>query len=222
MQRDFAAMARHRLGQGGEQFQALAKMALGLDMGRTLHRALAGLEPAIDRLLDAACLGVVVGEQLGLGDFGKLRFEDIGDARVMALAPAFQHRLIGRVLDERVLKLVGHAPRNGAPVNELRGDEAAQRHLHGRLVERHDCGQHVLAEGAPQHRRNLRHLLDRPEVIEARHQRILDRRRDGDRRRRVRCAAGRCACFQHGLRHFLDEQRYPVRPHNNLGDDLGR
>jgi len=31
--------------------------------------------------------------------------------RVMALAPAFQHRLIGRVLDERVLKLVGHAPR---------------------------------------------------------------------------------------------------------------
>ena len=61
-----------------------------------------------------------------------------------------------------MLELVGHAPRNGAPVNELRGDEAAQRHLHGRLVERHDCGQHVLAEGAPQHCRDLRHLLDRP------------------------------------------------------------
>src|SRR5258705_211058 len=88
LQRDFAAMARHRLGQGGEQLQALAQMALGLDMGRTLHRALAGLEPVIDRLFDAAGLGVVVGEQLGLGDFGKLRFEDIGDARVMALPPA--------------------------------------------------------------------------------------------------------------------------------------
>jgi hypothetical protein len=68
----------------------------------------------------------------------------------------------------------------------------------------------------------LRHLLNRPEVIETRHQRILDRRWDSDRRRRVRCAAARAACFHDGLRHFLDEQRYPVRPHNDLVDDIGR
>jgi hypothetical protein len=72
---DFAMMARRRFWQGSEEFEAHPQMTLGLDMSRALHRALASLQPIIDRLLDAARLGKVVCDQLGLD-----RWEDFASS----------------------------------------------------------------------------------------------------------------------------------------------
>ena len=97
LQGDFAKIACRRFWQINEQFYALPQMTLGLDIGRTLHRALASLEPTIDRLLDAGRLGIVVSKQLWLDNCGKLCFEDISDASVKRTSRLAQQSAVGRV-----------------------------------------------------------------------------------------------------------------------------
>lgn len=71
LQGDFAIMAGGRIRQAGEEPKARPQMALRLDMSRLLHRPLPGLQPIVDRLLDAPRLGQVARNQLGLGCRGK-------------------------------------------------------------------------------------------------------------------------------------------------------
>ena len=70
---------------------------------------------------------------------------------------------------------------------------------------------------------DLRHLLDGGEAVEARHQRIVQRRRDRERRQgagELIAVAGvrEQAGFEHRLGQLLDEQRHAV----GLGYDLRR
>jgi hypothetical protein len=80
LQVDFAIMAGRRIRQAGEDLKARPQMALGLDMSRLFHRPLPGLQPIVDRLLDAARLGQMVRNQLGLDCPGKPCFKRIGNA----------------------------------------------------------------------------------------------------------------------------------------------
>ena len=84
-----------------------------------------------------------------------------------------------------------------------------------------------MRELAADHGADLRHLLDRGEAVEARHQRVVQGRRDRERRQRAGqlvAVAGirEQARFQHRLGQLLDEQRHAVGARHDLLDDLGR
>ena len=59
----------------------------------------------------------------------------------------------------------------------------------------------LVGEAAADHRADLRHLARRAEPVEPRHQRLLQRRRDG-------LDAALLAALQQKPRHLLDEQRH--------------
>jgi len=83
-------MARRCFGHACQELEANPQVTLGLDMSRALHRALAGFEPIIDRLLDAARLREVVGNQLWLDRSERLYLKHIANPSVMLLSAAFQ------------------------------------------------------------------------------------------------------------------------------------
>ena len=96
-----------------------------------------------------------------------------------------------------------------------------QRGLQRRLVAPDHGVEQRIGEFAPDRGADLRDFLDRRQPVEPRHQRILQRR--GDRQRRQRAVEAIALAvldqqpgFQHGLGQFLDEQRHAV----GLGDDL--
>ena len=90
-------------------------MTLGLDIGGTLHRALASLEPVIDRLLDAGRLGIVVSKRLLLDRCRKLCFEDISDASMKRASRLAQQRAVGRVPYKCVLEQISRVRRDTLP-----------------------------------------------------------------------------------------------------------
>ena len=84
-----------------------------------------------------------------------------------------------------------------------------------------------MAELATDHGADLRDLLDRREAVEARHQQVVQGRRDRERRQgagQLVAIAGvrEQARFQHRLGQLLDEQRHAVGARHDLLDDLGR
>ena len=96
-------------------------MGRRLEIGGSLQRELACLEPIGDRLIVDAGDGVVVrqGLRLGLDDFLELRLQRRGDLGMHLLPPAFQQALIGRVPHKRMLERVGRFRRDAASKNEL-------------------------------------------------------------------------------------------------------
>ena len=68
------------------------------------------------------CFGVMMGHQLGLGlcCVWKLFFQYLGDLLVILLAFALEQRLIGRVLNQRVLEEIRRVRRHAALVEQLR------------------------------------------------------------------------------------------------------
>jgi hypothetical protein len=118
--------------------------------------------------------------------------------------------------------------RGPAAENQLSGFELGEPGIELRIVLVRDRTQQHVGEFAADDRAHLRDLLCRPEPVEPRHQRILERRRD----RQARQAAGHPvaaagalfedAHLQHRARQLLDEQRDAVGPRRDLRDQLGR
>jgi len=75
---------------------------------RGFDGALTSAEPVVDGLLTKTCLGVVMGQQLGLGCyyFGKLRFQCRSNGRVKLLTAGPQQSCVGGVLHQRMLEQV--------------------------------------------------------------------------------------------------------------------
>src|SRR5262249_42952149 len=75
-------------------------------IGRMCMTTLACPLPVAHRLLVAARRRVVLGDQLRLGpdSLRELGLQHLGDALMVLLAGAPQQRLIGRILNERMLK----------------------------------------------------------------------------------------------------------------------
>jgi len=112
----------------------------------------------------------VVRHQLraGLDRVGEAAFEQFGDLAVILLAGAPQQRLVGRVLDQRMLEHVARTRRPPALVEQLGLDQAAEHVAQARLVEGGDRPQHFIGEIAAQDGAQLRHLAQRLRTISSR------------------------------------------------------
>ena len=97
-------------------------------MRRVPRRALARLEPIRHGPFGGARFAVVVGQQLGLrlDDLRELALQQLGDLPVILLAGAPQQRLVGGVLDQRVLEDVAGPRRPAALIEQLGLDQLAQ------------------------------------------------------------------------------------------------
>ena len=118
--------------------------------------------------------------------------------------------------------------RRRAPAEDQLGvDELGQGVGELLAGQRRDRGEQLVAELAPDHRPDLGHLPDRRQPVEPGHQRVVQRRRD--RQRRQRPGQGVAVALlleqpglEHGLGQLLDEQRHPVRLGHDLLQHLGR
>ena len=204
-------------------------MADGLDVARACRRALAGLAPARDRLLDQPRGGVVKGEQLRprLDHVGESLDQDLGDALVMLLLRALEQRRVGDVLDERVLEEVPRARGPASLVNQLGGGELRERAQQRRLVHQGHRLDQLVRELAAEDRAELGHLARGAEAIESGHERVLQCGRNRQRREgpgqhvAVRFLAQQPR-FQDHLEQLFDEERHPVGLGDHLPQHLGR
>jgi DNA-binding Lrp family transcriptional regulator len=80
----------------------------GFDVRRLARRGHAGFEPVRNRLRRTVRFGVVVGHQLRLDarHLGKAVLQQRHHLLVKLLAGALQQRLVGRILDQRMLEQV--------------------------------------------------------------------------------------------------------------------
>ena len=161
-------------------------MADRLCVGGPLCRPLACFLQVGDGLRPKARLGEVMGQQLRLGLclLRKVRLEHGGDAGVQLLALAAQQAGIGRVLHQRVLEGVDRVRRRPAAEDQLGVDQLVQR-----------VGSSSSDSGATAASSSW--LNSRPitapicatsrtgaKPVEPRHQRVVQRRRDRQRRQR--------------------------------------
>ena len=167
----------------------------------------------------------MVREKLGLclRVLGKLLLQRLRDAGVELLAAGLEQRAVGGVLDQRVLEAVGRIGRGAAAEDQLGGDQLVERGLQLRLRPVGDRGEQRVGELAADRGADLRDLLHRREAVEAGQQRVVQRRRDRERRQRagqlvVVARVREQARFEHRLGQLLDEQRHAV----GLGHDLRR
>src|SRR6516164_1636809 len=75
-------------------------------MGGTLDGALTSFLPIAHRLCNEPCCRTVMRQQfwLSLSNLRKLGFQDLSDTLVVVLPRALQQRLVGCLLNQRVLK----------------------------------------------------------------------------------------------------------------------
>ena len=223
LQAELGAAAMRARRKALQQGQRLAEVRDRL-LGRAArHREVARLAPELDRLLVEPGLCVVIGDQLGIGlhDLGKIGGQRARDAAVDLLAARPQQRVVGGLLHQGVLEGVGGVRRIAAPEHEARLGQLVERALQLVLGQPGDRFEQLVGELAADHRRDLRYVLDRDQPVEARHQRILQGRRD---RQPVEPAGqdpaiapiGQEIRIQHRLGQLLDEQRHAL----GLGHDL--
>jgi hypothetical protein len=134
-------------------------------------------------------------EQFGtcLDAIGERLRERLRDARVDAHALALQKAVVGDIADERVLEAIDRVVAAAAPEHQSARFERRERLREPRAVDRRDRGQQRVIELAPDARADLRDGLDRREMIETRHQRIMQRERNRERRSASVPASRRCA-----------------------------
>ena len=172
---------------------------------------------------------VVLGEQLGLGGscLWKPLLEHPGDAGMELLASGFEERLVGNVLHHGVLEGVNGIRRDAVAEDQLRSDQLVETRAQLILGPVGDRGEQRMGKLAADHRPELRHLLHRGEAVEPRHQRIVQRCRNRERRQRARkfvviARVGQKTGFHHRLGQLLDEQRRAIGLGHDLRDNFGR
>ena len=214
---ELPAVALRAFGQAREQPQGPVQVGERLQAGRPAAGETAGAHPGVEGRLGQVRLGVVMGEDLGCGlrGRGETARQRLGDLPVDLLALALEQRLVRRVLDESVLEQVPRLAAKALAIDELRLHQAPQLLLQRGLVVGADGRQQLEGEDAADHRRDLGHLLGRPQPVEPRGQRIAQRRRQ------LLPLAG-LVRLHHGLGQLFEEQGDAVRPRHDLPADLGR
>ena len=155
--------------------------------GEAAQVALAGAAPIVDGALVAAGLFEMLRQHF------RRRVDDVRDAlfqhqrdRGMQLLPAgAQHGRIGAVLHQRVLEDVDRVRRRAAQKNHLGFGEPDQCVLQHGVGQAGDRGQDLIGEFAADGGADLQDLARRTEPVDARHQRGLQRRGNGERLRRL-------------------------------------
>ena len=191
--------------------------------GRAAKREIARLAPVFNRGLGEARLGEVMGDQFrfSLDDTREFFAQGFGDAPMQDLPPAPQQAFVGRVLHERVLEAVACFGRGSVAKHQLGFLQFRQSACQRGLVAPDHGVQQRVREFACDRGADLCDLLHRHEAIEARHQRILQRR--GDRHGRQRAVKAVALGFlnqQSRLQHILGQLFHEKRHAVGLGDDL--
>src|SRR5712691_7023433 len=129
--------AFRRAWQGLEQGHPLAEMPQSFDMGGALDGTPASLLPVANSLLQQTGFGVVMRQQLGLGrgSVKKLLRQDLGNALVDMLPSTLEQRLIGGVLDQRVVENIAGLRWYTALIDDLDLHQPRQCLLQHRLVQ---------------------------------------------------------------------------------------
>ena len=112
--------------------------------------------------------------------FGKRLLDHARDLGVQLLSAALQQRVISRVLHQRVLERVDRIRRRATTEGQSRRAQLRQGVIELGLRHRRDRGDQLVAEFAANRRPDLGDLLHRHEPIQPRHQRVPQRRRNGD------------------------------------------
>ena len=222
-QAELPARPRVAGGQAREHVERAREVADDLAVRRAPGRARARASPVQDGGLGQPRLRVVVRDQLRLLLRGlrEALDEHARDALVVLLARAPEQRLVRGVLDQGVLEHVARAGAGAALVQHLGGHEPAQGGLEHVVVQvRHGADQ-LERERPADARGELGDLLHRGQPVQARHQRVLERGRNGERRQGPRQLVAVAevpeeAGLEHELGELLGEERHPV----GLGDDL--
>jgi hypothetical protein len=198
-------------------------------MRRAFHRPLPGPLPIGHSLRAQVRLRVVVRQPLGLRLAARrnARRHHLGHTLMGLLAGAPQQGLIGGVLDQGMLETVRRLRRQPLPVQELGRDQLVQPLLHGVLVPGRDGLQQFIGELTPQGSSELRQGLHRRQAIQPRHQRVVQRGGNGQRRQGAgQPIALRPLLQQAGLQHhrgsLFHKQRHPIGLGHHLFDDLRR
>src|SRR5918994_5532050 len=112
-------------------------------------------------------------------------FESSRDASMDLLPLAPQEALVRDVLHQRMFEAVTNLRGYATPEHELRLQQLVESTLKTVLIERRDHFQEDVRELAPDTSRDLSDFLDRSQPVQAGHERVLERRRDRQRRQRT-------------------------------------
>ncbi len=189
---------------------------------RSFRGAATSLQPVFDGRSRFPGGGEMMREHFRLRgrDFGEPIPDRVGYLTVQLTPPLAKHRTVRRVLHQRMLEYVA-LPGPSVGKDELRPQQLLEGTLQRRVVQRRDGGKQLVGELAPDCRRRLRDVLYRAQPIEARHERIVQGRGNGQSRQRAGQHVGvgllfEESGFEDGLGQLLDKQRHAV----GLLDDL--
>ena len=183
----------------------------------TAQRLVASFAPPFDRSFGQSRPREVIGERfrLGLRSGREAIAQNLGDAAVQNLSPAYEEVFVGRVLNERVLETIIALGRRALGQHDVGFGEFFQRGLQRRILHSGHVAEKAIREAASDHRADLRHLARRAEPVEPRHQGLLQCRWD--------CLdAALCAALKKEPGDFLDKQRYAAGAAGDVVDDLLR
>ena len=121
------------------------------------------------------------GFRLGFGEVREGLLDRAGDGGVKLHATALEEPGIGGVADQGVLETVSFG-RQFAGDDQLGMPQCLQGRTQALFGHARGGGEEVVLEITPDARRDLGHLLDRRQAIQSRRQRIMQCRRDGQRR----------------------------------------
>ncbi len=226
--RQLERVAFASFGDGGDQREPGAGMALGFHRRRLRQRQLGRAQPGGGGRGCEPGFGEVMGDGCGrIFLFGDVLLQRPGDLGVDALAAAAQERAVGGILDQRVLERVARLGRRAAAMNQLGVDQLAQHAIERIALDRRDRLQQRVRKFAADRSSDLRGFLDRRQAVEPRRQGVVQGR--GDRKRRQRgCEHIRIVLlaqqlgFQHALGQFLHEQRHAVGLRHDLVEHFRR
>jgi hypothetical protein len=147
----------------------------GFHVGTAASGQLACAAPVRNRPSRQARLGKMLRQhfRLSLTDVREFLFQRLGDAGVQLLAPALEHRLVGSVLNQRMLEGVGRLGRRATAENQLRADQLLKGITQLVRGHRRHRRKQLVGELPADHGTGLDDLLDRSEAVEAGHQRIV-------------------------------------------------
>jgi hypothetical protein len=137
--------------------------------------------------------------RLGLGPIRAALLENLADPGVQLMASAVQKRGVSGILNQAMLEPVAGFRRGAAAEDELGCGEPIERGLEAGLGPIHHRSQERIVEFASDAGGDLGNLLALGNAVQARHQRIVQRCRDGG-----------LAGLQYRLGQLFDQQRHPV------------